>query len=213
MGTTNIKTSLSLLFYFYLTVNLFAQTDPPAGKFHAGLKTGINTSQITGDEAAGFYKFSLVAGAFANFKFNEKLKFQYELIYQQKGSNNPARPDKGINSSYKIRLNYIEIPLLMQYDLGRFEIEAGPGIGYLIKSREWDQNGERSTQSSAYDWRKFELGALLGLNYEIKEDHLFVNFRSHHSITSIVSNANNIPGTQWNGAWNIVLALTLNYQF
>ncbi|MGB0402765.1 MAG: porin family protein [Salibacteraceae bacterium] len=191
----------------------FSQQSSEESKFHAGLKAGINTSQITGDAASGFYKFSLVAGAFANYRINKKLKFQYELIYQQKGSNNPAKPDKGIYSSYKIRLNYIEIPLLLQYDLNRFEIELGPGIGYLINTKEWDQNGERTTQSSPYDWRKLELDAVLGVNYEIQKEHLFVNFRSHHSVTSIVSNSNQIPGTQWNGAWNIVLALTLNYQF
>ena len=47
-------------------------------------------------------------------------------------SNDPARPDEGKYNSYKISLSYIEIPLLFQYNLHKWEFEIGPGIGVLL---------------------------------------------------------------------------------
>ena len=85
--------------------------------FKAGLKAGINTSQMTGDGYAGFYKFSPVFGAFASHGLSEKMRFQYEIIYQTKGSRDPANPEEGKYTSYKITLGYISVPLLWQYDL------------------------------------------------------------------------------------------------
>jgi len=169
----------------------------------------MNTSQMTGDGFAGFYKFSVVVGAFANTKVNDKWKFQYELIYQGKGSHKPARPDKGDYQSYKARLNYIEVPLLFQFQMKKFELEFGPGLGFLIGSKEWDQNGRETTYNN---YRTLELDAMLGLNYYVS-DHLFVNIRSHHSVTSVVTTTAVTPYGTYGGAWNIVLALTANYQF
>ena len=180
-------------------------------KFHAGIKAGPNTSQMTGDGYAGFYKFNLTAGIFGNSKLGDKSKLQYEIIYQGKGSHDPAVPDEGKYNSYKIRLDYIEVPVLFQYKLNKFEIEAGPGFSFLIGTKEWDQNGERI--SSPYSWRSFELDAMLGFNYYLVEDRFFVNLRSHHSLTSVVTTTAATPYGTFGGAWNIVLALTLNYQF
>ncbi|MBD77868.1 MAG: hypothetical protein CL840_02855 [Crocinitomicaceae bacterium] len=179
-------------------------------KFHAGVKLGANTSQMTGDGFAGFYKFSVVGGVFANTAFNEKMKMQYEIIYQGKGSHKPAKPDEGIYDSYKIRLNYIEVPVLFQYKIEKFELEIGPGFGFLLGSKEWDQNGLRTGSSN--DWRVFELDAMFGVNYFFT-DHFFVNARTHHSVTSVVTTTAVTPYGVYGGAWNIVLALTLNYQF
>lgn len=200
-----------VIFTFFFTISSFILIGQSSSekKFHAGFKVGMNTSQMTGDGFSGFYKFSLVAGAFANTRINEKWKFQYELIYQAKGSKKPARPDEGIYDSYKIRLNYIEVPLLFLYKIKKFELEFGPGLGVLIGSKEWDTNGPRGASNN---WRTFELDAMLGLNYYVK-DNFFINARTHHSVTSVVTTAVANPYGTYGGAWNIVIALTFNYQF
>jgi hypothetical protein len=200
-----------VIFTFFFTTSSFILIGQGSSKnkFHAGLKAGMNTSQMTGDGFSGFYKFSLVAGAFATTKINDKWKFQYELVYQGKGSNKPARPDEGDYESYKINLNYIEVPLLIQYQLKKFEVEFGPGLGVLIGSKEWDKNGALAKSNN---WRTFELDAVLGLNYYVN-DNFFINARSHHSVTSIVTTSVANPYRTYGGAWNIVIALTFNYQF
>jgi hypothetical protein len=199
----------TLLLALGLSIYVFGQDSEKT--FNAGLKAGLNTSQMTGDGYTGFYTLSPVVGVFGNSQLNDQLRLQYEILYQNKGSKDPAQPDKGKYNSYKIRLGYVEVPFLFQYELKKFLIEAGPGIGFLVHSKEWDQNGVN--KGNSFDWRKFELDAMLGANYFFVEDHFFVNVRAHHSMTSVVSTTAVTPYGTFGGAWNIVLALTLNYQF
>ncbi|UTW63472.1 PorT family protein [bacterium SCSIO 12741] len=180
--------------------------------FHAGVKLGINTSQMTGDGYGGFFKFSPIIGGFANHRLNDKLKFQYELYYQQKGSHQPARPDKGFYNSYKIRLHYIEIPFLWQFQLKKFELEAGPGVGFMFHAQEFDSNGEVKNLTTS--WRNFELDAMIGANYYMdSKERLFVNVRVHHSVTSVVSSTLVTPAGIYGGAWNVVIGASINYRF
>ena len=165
---------------------------------------------MTGDGYAGFYKFSPVFGAFASHGLSEKMRFQYEIIYQTKGSRDPANPEEGKYSSYKITLGYISVPLLWQYDLKKFTLEAGPGLNVLLNSKEENEFGV--VPVSNYSWRNFELDAMLGANYSFN-DHLFVNARTHHSVTSIVSTTAITPYGRFGGAWNIVIEMTFNYRF
>lgn len=168
---------------------------------------------MTGDGYSGFYKFGLTGGFFANTVVNDEMKVQYELIYIGKGSNNPAEPDKGIYNSYKIHLNYIQVPVMFKYQLKKFEFEVGPALGVFVSSKEWDQFGERAASASPFDWRPLELDGIIGANYYVVEDKMFFNIRAQHSIFSIVKST---VVTQWGiygGAWNITLAASFNYQF
>lgn len=200
--------------YLFIIIPLIIQGFFVCGQeqegFKAGLKAGLNTTQMTGDGYAGFYKFSPVIGAFASHGIKENLRFQYELVYQNKGSRDPARPDEGKYTSYKISLAYIEIPLMFQYQLKKWEIEAGPGIGVLLNSKEEDEFGV--VKVSNYPWRTIELDGIIGANYYLS-DKLFVNARAHHSITSIVSSTVINRYGRYGGAWNIGLALSFNYRF
>lgn len=195
---------------FFVALN-FVEAQENKKQFKAGLKLGANTSQMTGDGYGGFFKFGLVAGVFGKTKLAEKIALQYEIMYQGKGSNKPAEPDKGVYDSYKIRLDYIQVPLMLQYQLDKFEIEAGPAFGYLFNRKEWDQNGVRPEGN--FEWRTFELDGIIGVNYYAIPEHLFFNARAHHSITSLVNRRTTTPYGTFGGAWNIVLALSVNYQF
>jgi hypothetical protein len=201
----------AIIFLFSLSLSFFATAQNPDKRFYAGLKAGINTSQMTGDGYSGFYKFSPVLGVFGNTRLKESLKLQYEILYQSKGSHDPARPDEGKYNEYKIRLDYIEVPFLFQYQLNKIEIEAGPGVAFLVNSKEWDMNGVR--QVSSFNWRTLELDAMLGVNYYFVNDKFFANIRAHHSITSVITSTAVTPYGTFGGAWNIVLAFTLNYRF
>lgn len=205
--------ALFTILFCVLLVGAHAQESESKSKFRAGLKAGMNTSQMTGDGYSGFFKFSPVVGVYGNYIINEKSKIQYELIYQQKGSHKPSVPDKGVYDSYKISLDYIELPLLYQYQFNRFEIEAGPGFSVLVNSKISNQFGELPAGTDPFTWRSFELDAIIGMNFYFKPEHFFVNFRAHHSVTSVVTTTAVTPYGTFGGAWNIVLAISLNYTF
>ncbi|MCB0480138.1 MAG: PorT family protein [Flavobacteriales bacterium] len=202
--------NIRFIFILPLLIQGFFVSAQSEEGFKAGLKAGLNTSQMTGDGYAGFYKFSPVFGAFASHGFGEHMRFQYELLYQNKGSRDPARPDEGKYTSYKIVMNYIEVPVLWQYNLKKFTLELGPGFSFLLHTKELDENGV--VKVSTYPWRSFELDGMLGVNYNVNE-HLFLNIRSHHSISSVVSSTVVNRYGVYGGAWNIVIAFTANYRF
>ena len=76
-------------------------------EFNAGISAGISTSQISGDNLAGFNKAGIILGGFVNRKINNLLMVQMEMIYIQKGSSNP---NQNVNNLADIHLDYIEIP-------------------------------------------------------------------------------------------------------
>ena len=56
-----------------------------AQNFEGGIIVGASTSQVSGDELAGFNKIGIMVGAFTNRKIKDFLQMQLELIYIQNG--------------------------------------------------------------------------------------------------------------------------------
>ena len=75
------------IFFGFLISNLQAQN------FGGGIILGLSTSQVGGDDLAGFNKAGVLAGVFANKSISELLSLQMEMNYIQKGSNNPDMND------------------------------------------------------------------------------------------------------------------------
>src|SRR5689334_21238513 len=81
-----------------------------AQNFHAGLLAGISTSQVDGDNLAGYHKVGIKGGVFVNRQLSEKFALQLEIEFLQKGSRKPV--DTIENTFFLMRLNYIDVPLL-----------------------------------------------------------------------------------------------------
>ena len=127
-----MKKQLLLLFAFsLLLLNGFAQK-----RFNVGVKAGVSTSQVEGDSYSGFNKAGLDGGIYVVGKFNDKWTAQMEMIFIQKGSKHNSNPDKNDYTYYYMGLNYVEVPLMVQYHQKKFGFEAGPVFGYLISSKD-----------------------------------------------------------------------------
>jgi len=129
---------LLVIILFSLWSNItFAQSN-----FKAGLLGGIIGSQVSGDNLSGFNKPGLVVGTFVSRKLkNEKASFEFQITYIQKGSRKQVHPDKGDLTFYLLRLNYIEVPLLLKYKIKKFTYEFGPSAASLLKYTVQDQYG------------------------------------------------------------------------
>ena len=102
-----LKKFALLFFCGFLSLNSKAQN------FGGGFKIGLSTSQVGGDNLAGFNKAGLLIGVFANKNISNLLSFQMEMAYINKGSNN-ANMNNYSHSNYlkeDISLLYIEIRL------------------------------------------------------------------------------------------------------
>lgn len=163
---------LILLLVVVMPVSLYAQ------RFHGGLMGGFNVSQIDGDDLYGFNKAGLVGGAFVYTDFNEKWGAIMEIRYSAKGSATPKDDLRNI----KIRLQYIEIPLVAKYEIvKKLDIEAGVSFGYLFNA----------ARDDGYGYIKFEnlenrtdLSICAGLSYLVF-DKVDIGIRYSYSMFPI----------------------------
>ncbi len=195
-----------IILFIFFTIAFVAQAQ---NKFRAGLKAGISTSQVEGDTYGGFDKFGFDGGGTLNAKLNEKWAAQFEILFIQKGSKHVGDANKGDLSFYLMQLNYVEVPLLLQYKQKKFTFEIGPGIGYLISSKEYDQNGE---VINAIAFHTTEVSASIGINYQIYKN-LGMTWRYTNSMLPIRQYASGASFWFNPGQRNNVLAFTLTYTF
>jgi hypothetical protein len=123
-----------------LLVILFLQNgQSQERRFTAGLILGMNASQVDGDLLAGFNKIGLTAGARGSAIINDKLDFNLEFLFSQRGS----RPDifnALLDPDINISLQYAEIPIYIGFydwkvdDYYKVKVHGGLSYGRLIKA-------------------------------------------------------------------------------
>jgi hypothetical protein len=144
---------------------LFAKTTH-AQLFKAGLIGGISAAQIEGDGYGGYKKLGFIVGGFLGTEFSEKMSGQFELYFINKGSFDGARPDKGDYDQFKVNMNYIEVPLLVNYATKLVQFETGIYIAKLLGTPKLeDEFGPIFVNQ--FPFKAFDFGWLFGASYQI----------------------------------------------
>ncbi|MFZ9943406.1 MAG: outer membrane beta-barrel protein [Bacteroidia bacterium] len=183
-----------------------------AQSFHAAIKAGISSTQVSGDNLGGFDQLGGAVGGVVGLPLSDKIDLNLEILFVQKGSRKLADPDNEDYKEYLLRLNYFEFPLFLQYKhSSKIALEAGPILGVLVSSKEEDELGP-------YNWtppRPFdqtEIGAGGGLSYNFSGNWSVVS-RFETSILPIRPHQSG-QTYQWNrGQYNTVLLFMLQYRF
>lgn len=130
-----MKTKLLSLF----AAVLFSQA--LLAQFHIGIKAGANVTKVEGKSFKDEFRYGYHLGGFAEVRLSNKFVLQPEVLFNQYAtrldSNYKNIYEDVFNSNSNIKLNYISIPILLNYKLiGSFlSLQAGPQVGILI-----DQN-------------------------------------------------------------------------
>jgi len=179
----NIFKYLLFVFLFGSATSSFAQQNETNRKFYSGVLFGLNTSQITGDDLAGYDKPSFCFGAFVKRKFGERMSLLMELSYLPKGSRKNISPKDSVPTFYSLKLRYIEIPLMFQYTIkSKFTLEVGPSVGVLLSFSEEDIFGDLSgNYSTREQFKRTDISFNAGINYAITEKWTF-SLRSANSM-------------------------------
>ena len=193
----------------FLSITIQAQN------FGGGLILGISSSQVGGDNLAGFNKAGLLVGAFANTSISELLSFQMEMTFINKGSNNPKMNDNE-HPNYDIEditSSYIEVPLILQYkQTSKLKIECGMQLAYLINGYYNDLNGKIPIYT-VNPFITHDFGILLGIDYKYSKNISF-NTRVSNSILPIGAedyDSINTYNSSRKGKYNSVLSFTIYY--
>jgi len=203
-----MKILLSFLICVF-SINIHAQN------FGGGIILGISTTQVGGDDLAGFNKAGLLVGAFANKSISELLSFQMEMTFTQKGSNNPKMNDAEHSNYLKedISSSYIEVPLLLQYhQSNKLKIEGGLQLAYLINGYYNDINGEIPIYS-VNPFIEYDFGLVIGMDYTFS-NRLSLNTRLSNSILPIGAedyDGVNSYNSSRKGKYNSVLSFAIHY--
>ncbi|MGI6342600.1 MAG: outer membrane beta-barrel protein [Bacteroidales bacterium] len=192
--------------------------------FKAKVISGFNLSQVDGDETYGFKKIGYTGGLGVSVHVHKNLAFSLETLYSQKGSRLGSQfrdtiDNVPLDGSYKLKLNYAEIPLMFYYTDNI--VSAGIGVSYnrLVELGEWRHKAPIDTVTmksgvfSPNDWIGF--GDVSVRVYK----NLFANLRYSYSLKKIATR--NIRDSKtgnmnirdfYNNLWSFRIVYMINEQ-
>jgi len=184
---------------------------------------GLNLSQVEGDEVAGFKKFGLNAGAGVLIPFKKNWDISMEVTYNQKGAreSDQYKDTDSLGNittgAYKLRLNYVEVPILVHYTDKEFiTIGAGFAWGRLVGVQEWEHgNIIESTKLNSGTYSKNDFSYIIDARIRIKGPLKF-GVRYQNSMVKIRTRdfTNEYTGNTWSrDQFNKVLTFRLIYIF
>ncbi|SHF30848.1 Outer membrane protein beta-barrel domain-containing protein [Mariniphaga anaerophila] len=150
-----------------------------------GIGVGLNYTNLSSNRSIidqFNYKPGFQINSIIEYGFSEKLGVRIE----------PGLADRGASESYnstpdsKININYATVPILLNYSpFSKFSILIGPESSIrLTKKFIHDDNPE---SIRAVIDRKFDLGANLGLSYNLL-NNLDISFRYNRGFISVLNN-------------------------
>jgi hypothetical protein len=140
-----------------------------------GFKAGANLANITGDVDGTKMKFGFNVGGVAKISVSESFSVQPELVYSSQG----AKAEEGDGA---IKLNYINLPIMAQYNTGGFVLEAGPQFGFLMSAKLDDGDDETDIKDGL---KGLDLGLGFGAGYQT-ESGFGVNARFNLGLSNMV---------------------------
>ena len=155
------KFFLPLLAALFMSSALMAQ-------FHIGLKGGSNITKIDGHSFKDKFEYGYHIGGFAEIGLGEKMGIQPEVLFNQYSTTldsnyNHIYQDVFTSGQSKVKLNYLSIPILLNYKLiGNFlSLQAGPQFSILMKQ---DKN---LLQNGADAFKKGDFSMLGGVQLKL----------------------------------------------
>lgn len=131
--------------------------------FHGFASAGFSSSQISGDGFYGFGQFGMCAGIGVRTDISDVLRLSGQLAFNQKGARKYQNNDF---TTYRLRANYIEVPILIHYNIEKWSIGSGFGFNYRLNHRERSMFGNISPDR---EFKAFELAFHFGVDYQLNE--------------------------------------------
>lgn len=142
----------------------------------------MNGCQIHGDSYSGYDKIGFFGGVAVNAFLKKKLSAELGFYFSQKGSRHNPNPKAGDYSYYRVNLNYIDLPLLLRYELNsNYFVTAGPSLAYLVSYKEVINYAD---MTGYWRFNAIEASVNVGLGRKIK-DQFYVEVRCTNSIIPV----------------------------
>lgn len=211
-----------------------------AQRFIGSIIAGVNTTQVDGDEVAGFYKFGFNGGASVMLPLDPKMRWfaTVELLYTQKGSYQTAyranailtpetstlyydNADRSVpfndKIKYKLDLDYVEVPILFHYEDFRTGWAFGAGVSWsrLVNVKEIENGWTTTTSLRSGTYRRDDWNIIADLKIKIWKGLKF-NIRYQYSLCPLRTREYEMPATgdTWQRKeYNNAISFRLIYAF
>jgi hypothetical protein len=162
-----------------------------------GLKAGANFYQFGGKDAedAGVeesrkIKIGIAGGGFVNFKISDNFSVQPEVLYSSEGN-----LQKEGDTKFTYALNYINVPVLVQYNASGFYAETGPQVGFLMSAKaKFDDGTDEEEEDVKDSFKGINFSWAIGLGYRL-ENGLGFGARYNLGLASIIDSDDDIKIT------------------
>lgn len=144
-----------------------------------GPKLGWNITNIS-NMSESKNKMSFSVGGFAEFKFNDFLALQPELLYSRQGF---RLKDDGVKSH--IRVNYLNIPILAKlYVLEGLSVDLGPQLGFALNGKSKTKYNGTTVKNKITNVNTCDVSFAVGLSYEYEA--FMVSARYNIGLTNVI---------------------------
>lgn len=141
-----------------LAVAVLFTSAAATAQFHLGVKGGANITKVEGKSFKDEFRYGYALGGFMEIRAGNKIVVQPEVLFNQYSTtldSNVKNIYQGVfsNNQSKVKLNYLSIPILLNYKLiGSFlSLQAGPQFSVLMNhDKTLLQNGGDAFKSGEF---------------------------------------------------------------
>ncbi len=187
-------------------------------QFYGAAVIGLNASQVDGDGFSGYHRAGLVAGGKVLWLFSKPLGMSLEFLYSQKGSRYVMETHNQYAGSYfagyKMKLNYVEVPVLFQYFYSS-RIIVGFGASYnalLSSSEEHSYMGWPAIDEGIATFNNYTVDLIGSISYMLWEG-IMVSARYQYGITPLRDFEHVPNGFGMGNQHNNMFSFRLSYLF
>jgi len=147
-----------------------------------GLKGGINLATLANHPNDPDWRLGWHAGLLSHIHITPSFSLQPEVVYSSQGAEFKRFVN---NQDLKLKLNYVNIPVLLQYNFNNgFRLQGGPQIGFLVNVA--DKVGDVELNSVSRDnFHTIDFSIPLGISY-LSESGFGVDARYNLGVTNVV---------------------------
>ncbi|WP_303309479.1 porin family protein [Hymenobacter sp. BT730] len=104
-----------------------------AASAQIGIKGGLNAAVLDGEQISQKtdYNYTYHAGFFYTYNVVGPLSIRPELLYSLQGAD-----FKAAQEDYETKLQYLNLPILLDLKLSRLHLQAGPQFGVLLTAKQ-----------------------------------------------------------------------------
>ncbi|WP_017257947.1 porin family protein [Pedobacter arcticus] len=179
-----------------------------------GIKGGVNFSNIIKTDDSDFktdYNTGFNAGLYVSIPIVDRLSFQPELMFSQKGYKSERTGILG-DGTLTQTTNWIEVPILAKISpVAGFNIVIGPQVSFLTKTNTKYEGTFTNAQQTTYEddadkFKKSIVGGVLGAGFDISKN-LSLNARYALDFQKNNEDGTNETPAFKNQVWQAGLAL------